>query len=460
MIPRPNWLDLALGLRDALAPVQAGGGADAGRGFVGRRVGHAGRVRLQTLVAIRWIAVIGQTLTLLLVHYGLDFRLPLGATLSVVGVSAALNVALFLLYPSSTRLSDGGAALYLAFDIVQLAGLLYLTGGLENPFALLVLVPVTISATILRQISTILLGGLAFLCITLLAFWHLPLPWPEPGFALPLFYLFAVWAALILGMGLVAIYASQVAAEARRMSDALAATQMALAREQQLSALGGLAAAAAHELGTPLGTIAVAAKELSREVPPGSPLAEDVALIAGQAARCRDILARLSRRPEDEEGGEAFSFLPIAGLVEAAATTHRDAGVRVETVLVGSGPQPVVARSSEIIHGLGNLIENAVDFARQRVELRIGWDEREVRVEILDDGPGINIDVLSALGDPYVTTRPDDGGMGLGVFIAKTLLEHTGARVRFGNRPGGGAAVTATWPRRLLERPAGASLLP
>ena len=417
------------------------------------RLGGAGRVRLQTLVLIRWVAVAGQALTLLLVYYGLDFRFALGAALAVVGISALLNLGVFLLFPASTRLSDRQAAGYLVFDLLQLAALLYLTGGLENPFSLLMLVPVTISATILSRASTVTIGLLGVGLLSALAFVHAPLPWSDSGLNLPLLYQFGAWTALVLGTGFMAVYASQVAAEARRMSDALAATQMALAREQQLSALGGLAAAAAHELGTPLGTIAVVAKELSREIPPDSPHAEDVGLIASQAQRCREILARLSIRPEREEGGDAFSFLPLSGLVEAAAAPYGRTGIAVGVALRTAGAQPVVARSPEIIHGLGNLIENAVDFAGSRVELGIAWSDEEVSVEILDDGPGINVDILSALGEPYTTSRPGDG-MGLGVFIAKTLLEHTGASVRFGNRPGGGARVAIVWPRAILERPA------
>ena len=414
-----------------------------------------GRVRLQTLVLIRWVAVSGQALALLLVHYGLGFQLPLGSALAVVAISILLNVVVFLVYPSSTRLTDRGAALYLAFDLVQLAALLFLTGGLTNPFTLLFLVPVTISATILSLHSTVVLGLLAFCCIALLGFFHLPLPWTEPGLDLPRLYQLGLGVALVLGMSFLAIYAWQVAAEARRMSDALAATQLALAREQRLSALGALAAAAAHELGTPLGTIVVAAKELSREVAAAPPvmqdIVDDVALIAAQAQRCREILARLSRRPEHEPDSEAFTRLPLGGLVEAAADPHRRDNIEL-TVLLQEDVQPIVPRSPEILHGLGNLVENAMDFARSEVQLSIAWDTREIRVDVLDDGPGFNIDILSALGDPYVTSRAGDGGMGLGVFIAKTLLEHTGATVQFGNRPGGGAMATVRWSRTALQR--------
>ncbi len=411
----------------------------------------AGPVRLQTLVLIRWLAVAGQAVAILLVHYGLAFELPLMPSLLVVGASVLLNVVLFLFYPASTRLGDGGAAAYLGFDLVQLAVLLYLTGGLENPFCLMIMVPVTISATILSLRSTLWLGLLALTCVTVLLLVHQPLPWDANRLAVPPLYQAGTWAAVVLGTLFLAVYAWQVAAEGRRMQDALTAAHSALAREQRLSALGSLAAAAAHELGTPLGTIAVVAKELTRELPPGTPEAEDAALLLSQAQRCREILAQFARRPEEAEGGDVFRYPPPGALVEAAAAPHRLAGITLD-IVAPPGEQPVVARRDEIIHGLGNLIENAVDFAASRVTVTLGWDRHGIEVDIDDDGPGFNVDILSSLGDPYTTSRPNDGGMGLGVFIAKTLLEHTGATVRFENRPGGGAGVAIVWPRAILER--------
>jgi two-component system sensor histidine kinase RegB len=401
----------------------------------------SGRVRLRTLVLIRWIAVTGQALALLFVHYGLEFELPLALALGVVAV--------FLLYPSAYRLTDRGAALYLGFDILQLALLVFLTGGLNNPFALLFLVPVTISATVLSLFSTVCLGLLALAAVTLLAFFHLPLPWSGGGLEQPVTYIAGTWAALVLGMGFIAVYAWQVAAEARRMSDALSETQLALAREQQLSALGGLAAAAAHELGTPLSTITLVAKELARDLPRDGPLAEDIALLTSEAARCRDILARLSHKPAGDSP-TGFATLPIGGLVEASSASHRRAGIAVDIAIATPGVQPTLQWSPAIVHGLGNLVQNAVDFARTRVDIAVAWNADTVRVTIHDDGPGIGAEVMSALGEPYTTSRPDDGGMGLGVFIAKTLLERSGASVDFANRPPGGCEVAIAWRRALL----------
>lgn len=413
----------------------------------------SGRVRLQTLVLLRWIAIVGQLLAILFVHFGLDFRLPLLPALAVVGVSALLNIVLFIVYPSAKRLTEAGATGYLAFDLVQLSMLLYLTGGVENPFAVLILVPVTVSATILTLRSTVVLGLLAFLLAGLLTYDHFPLPWiADVGIALPDTYQWGTFIALTLGTLFIATYAWQVAEEARRMSDALTATQMALAREQQVSALGGLAAAAAHELGSPLGTIAVVVKEIGRDTPPDTPLAEDIALLQSQVERCREILARLSRRPAASSDVEAFADLGIPNLVEMAAQPWRRSGIAFAVELKSPPPAPLLPRRPEIIHGLSNLLQNAMEFARSRVDVEVHWDDRRIHIDILDDGPGLNVDILSALGEPYVTSRPDAGGMGLGVFIAMNLLRRSGATVSLANRPGGGARASVTWARPTVAK--------
>lgn len=409
----------------------------------------AGRVRLRTLVLVRWVAIVGQTGALAIVHWGLGYALPVEPTLAIVGASVALNLVESHPARAAVRLSDAEAALALGFDIVQLALLLYFTGGLINPFAFLFLVPVTISATILSLRSIILLNVLALACVSALALAHRPLPWAD-AFELPELYIFGIWVAIASGMSFVSAYAWRVAAETRAMSDALAATHAALDRELRLAALGRLAAAAAHELGTPLGTIAVIAKELGRELSPSSPLREDVDLLQSQTARCRQILNDLARRPG---GDDPFMRMALPAVLEQAAEPHRRDGIAVDIKAEGLGESqaPTCAHAPEIMHGLGNLIQNAVDFARSRVTLKSGWDDKSATVAVEDDGPGIPYDVIQRIGEPYISTRPDAGGMGLGVFISKTLLERTGARVEFSNKNEGGARVFVSWARAALE---------
>jgi two-component system sensor histidine kinase RegB len=408
---------------------------------------EGGRLRLRTLVLLRWIAIAGQTVAIVVVKFGLEYELPLALCLTVIGVSAASNMLLTLGRPPRTRLGSRDAAMLLGFDVIQLAVLLFLTGGLANPFAVLILAPVTVSATILSRRTTVVLLLLVFACVTLLAFQHWPLPWQPGALDLPFAYLLGIWTALSVAAVFVSIYVWSVAEEARRMSNALAETQASLAREQRVSALGGLAAAAAHELGSPLATIAVVAKELSLEVSADSPLAEDIALLLGQSDRCREILKSLTQRPGLQHGELDVSRLTLTSLAETAAAAHRDERVvlALRRADEASGDEPSVPGGPGVVHGVGNLIQNAVQFARTRVDIEVTWDAAGARIVISDDGPGFPSPLLTALGEPYVSGRESDSRhMGLGIFIALTLLERTGASLVFANR--GGAEVSITWP--------------
>ena len=423
-----------------------------------------GRISLRTLVPIRWVAVAGQALTILIVHYGLGYRLPLVPALGVVGGSVVLNVALILLRQAAARLGERDAALCLGYDILQLAILLYLTGGLQNPFSTLILAPVTVAATILSRRPVIALSILAVAATSVLALWHMPLPWRTEPLVFPPELVLGIWVALVLATVFIGSYTWSVAQEARRLRDAVAATQLALAREQRISAVGALAAAAAHELGSPLATIAVVARELAHDLPADSPHSDDAALLLSQSERCRKILAELARQPE-HDGGSPYTRLPISALVETAGTMHQHEGVKLIFATAGQpGPEePLVRRSPEIMHGLNNLVQNAVQFARREVSVTTFWDKATVTVEVADDGPGFPLQLLGRLGEPYLSTRANASGhMGLGIFIAQSLLERSGAELIFDNLPEGGAHVAMSWNRANLEtveqtRPAAAA---
>ncbi len=425
-------------------------------------------LRLQTLVWLRWIAVVGQTGAVLFVNVVLGFPLPLGFCLAVIALSAWLNIFLALRWRSTVRLADVSTALLLAYDLVQLAVLLFLTGGLENPFAFLFLVPVMVSATTLPARYTTWIAALAVALASLLVYLHLPLPWrPGEALSMPALYVAGLWASVLCGTVFSAIYASRIAAESRQMSEALAATEMVLAREQQLSALDGLAAAAAHELGTPLATIVLVAKELKREVPLTGPLADDLDLLASQAERCREILSRLSNREAQTDA--MFARLKLSVMLEEIIEPLRGPDVAI-VVTHDAAPslEPWILRNPAIKYGIGNLLENAVDFARDRVDVVAHWTQADVSILIRDDGPGFSQDIIDRLGDPFVTTRKGydsaeesidlrrHQGMGLGFFIAKTLLERSGAIVTLANRSGAerGAVVKIAWPRPAIEAPA------
>lgn len=422
--------------------------------------GHT--LRLETLVRLRWLAVAGQLAAVLFVRLVLGFPLPLVLCLVLIGLSALLNIALRVRYPASRRLRSVAALYLLAYDVLQLGGLLYLTGGLDNPFSILLLVPVIVSATTLAPRPTMLLGLLVVATATVLVIAHQPLPWhPGESFAMPLVYSVGVWAGLVSACAFTGIYAFRVAEEARQLARALNATEMVLAREQHLSALDGLAAAAAHELGTPLATIALVSKELQREMPADGPHAEDLALLGSQVQRCRDILSKLTSLSSELD--HPMTNQPISHLVEEVVEPYREFSVEIAiTRPANPAREPVGRRNPAVVQGLANLVENAVDFARNRVEVATEWDDQSVTIIIADDGPGIAPGILDRIGEPYVTTRgrsDDDradheaGGLGLGLFIANTLLERTGARLTMANREptGSGAVVRVSWPRARFD---------
>lgn len=421
-------------------------------------IGGPERIQLRTLALIRWAAITGQAAALLIVHFGLGFELPLLPALAAVAASALFNAGT-VARRQFERLREFEVAVYLAFDVVQLAVLLFLTGGLQNPFAFLLLAPVAVSATVLSLTSTAILCGLALACITVLAGWHMPLPWRGVPPLLPLTYILGVWAALAIGILFFAAYTWRVAEEARRLSEALSATQLALAREQQLSAMGALAAAAAHELGSPLGTIAVTAREIARDLPNNSPLSEDLDLLLSETARCRDILAELARNPEGDNA--PFSRVPIGAVIESSASPHSNETIALKfdvapDPISSSSPQPLITAAPEIIHGIGSLMQNAIQFAQSQVVTTTRWSDTEVHVTIVDDGPGFSPLMFERIGEPYLSMRGNSGRdvgdhMGLGIFIAQTLLARTGARVDFGNQPGAGARVAVRWDRAILE---------
>ncbi len=427
-----------------------------------------GRVRLRTLSNLRWLAIAGQSVALFLVYFALGYPLPLTYCVAAIAASAILNVVLALRYPASHRLANREASYYLAFDVVQLAALLYFTGGISNPFSLMFVAPVVIAAATLNLGNTVALAFIAFVSVSIIGVVHQPLPWP-PGepLMLPQLYQAGIWAALIIGIGFTSVYAWRIASESTRMSAGLAATQLALSREHRMASIGALATAAAHELGTPLGTIAVVARELERGMKENSPEIEDVRLLRAQAERCRAIIARLANPEEGLLGNTAR--LPLGALLDDIAVSYRDDATKiVVSAQQSGGTQPQVWRVPELLHGLGNIIENAADFASSKVAITAGWDATQLSVVIEDDGPGFAPEIYERIGEPYVTSRPghhalgetemgprgsldEHEGMGLGFFIAKVLLEQTGGVVKAANPPGGGARVSIAWARGVID---------
>jgi two-component system sensor histidine kinase RegB len=415
---------------------------------------------VRTLVTLRWMVVVGETALLLAVGFGFGFHAPYALCFAIVGAAAWLNLLTGVASPGQRVFGDTEAAVQLGVDILQISALVFLTGGASNPFMLMLIAPVTLAAATLPARPVLALGAFASVISLALAFVSLPLPEAHGVAAVvPLSYRLGAAVAVIAGVGLTAGYVRQAAVESARMALALDVTQAVLAREQRLSALGALAAAAAHELGTPLATIAIVAKEMVREAPTAT-VKEDAELLVAQAARCREILRRLTDAP-DAASDAVHERLSLRQLVQEVIEPHADAkDVRVEAIVTGSPgvKTPDIRRMPEITHAFTSFVENAVDFAKSEVLVSARFDAEWVSIEVRDDGPGFAPDILAKLGEPYVTTRPGaEGsrtghiGMGLGFFISKTLLERSGALVTFQNSRPRGAVVSARWPRVKIE---------
>ena len=440
-------------------------------------------IRLRTLILLRWGAITGQLSALLVAVQVYGLQLEFGACLFVIGLSVIANLVTGFVFPESKRLNEVENLAMVLFDLLQLGALLYLTGGLHNPFSILIVGPATVSALALSARMTLFVGSTAIVLVTLLAEFHLPLRTAD-GAVLEVaqVFLFGNWLAIVIAVIFLGIYSRWIVNEMHSMSDALQATQMALAREQKLTDLGGVVAAAAHELGTPLATIKLTSSELADELEDQPELAEDARLIRDQADRCRDILRSMGRAGKDDLH---MRQAPLSTVVEEAAEPHRDRGIAIHFAHGdGQTPPPAILRRPELIHGLRNLVQNAVDFARADVRVESHWTDETISVRIMDDGRGFSATDLSRIGDPFMRRRwsfsesqerPGYEGMGLGLFIAKTLLERTGAELLFANGPAAagpmaegadspaprprGAIVEVTWPRALIDARQGTNAL-
>lgn len=427
-------------------------------------------IRLRTMIFIRWVAVTGQLAAIIIAFQYFELALDLSLCFFAVGLSALANIVASLFFPESKRLSELENVFMILFDLFQLAFLLFLTGGLNNPFSFLLVAPVVVSAAALKKKSTIIIGSAAVLIVTLLSYFFVPLETLSgKTLTIPDIFLFGNWVAISTGIVFLAFYSNRVTSELNTMSDALFATQAALSREQKLTDLGGVVAAAAHELGTPLATIKLTSSELIEELKNFPELHDDAMLIRDQANRCGDILNGMGGAGKDDL--QMHQTL-LSEIIREAAEPHSQRGVKIETKISdghkGGIDEPYIIRRPEIIHGLRNMIQNAVDFATSKVWVESSWTKESITITISDDGYGYPPNLLGRLGDPFLgakigkENRQGYEGMGLGLFIAKTLLERTGAKISFSNgdrnqtsahskREASGAIVEIYWPRKKVE---------
>jgi two-component system sensor histidine kinase RegB len=397
------------------------------------------------MITLRWVAIFGQIGTIAFVKFYLGYNIAIYLLSIAVVLSITVNFILHFQGTKEQTLETEQIPYYLIYDLGQLTTILFLTGGLNNPFSVLILAPVSIAAAILPRNAVALLCAMDVLAIAVLALSPYPLPWFEKGIFLPPTLLLGHACALLIATFFISFYIWYVAHQAKQLSSALTITQLALAKEQRLASLGALAAAAAHELGSPLCTIAVAAKELLSALPLNSSLREDACLISDQTERCRLILQDLAKN-FSQEHELPCQRLPLSALVELAAEPYKIPAIE----FLINGPlekEPLLSTTPELMHALRNILQNAFHFAKSRVIITLDWSQGMIYLKIHDDGPGYPPSLISRLGEPYLFGRSDQDPtakyhLGLGLFIALTLFSKLSARVTFSNDAGAVCLIT------------------
>ena len=400
-------------------------------------------------VAIRWIALSGQLATVLLVHFALGFELPLGPLIAIIATGIMLNLWQTSLNSNGVRLSRPPILFVLIFDVIQLAALLYFAGGLLNPFSILFLAPVAVSAAILDVFSTISLVIIVTICASILTIYHLPLPWSDTGFIIPALYQFGLWIALVISTVFMAYYVFWLASKSKKTSEMLSQTRLMLASERQVIALGSLATAAAHKLGSPLTTIRLIADDLVSQLKQNSVQEEDLSLLKAEIKRCQVILSELDSDAM-KTNRELNILMPVVHAIQTmVATLTSSFKNQIEWRVENSSDkiQPEIAQIAELSYALEAILENADDFAEAKIVINISWDYKSIYINIVDDGMGFSSSVLSNMGQPENSSRlGQDGHRGLGLFLVKSFIRQLNGTASFQNNKPKGASVEIKVP--------------
>ena len=408
-----------------------------------------------TLTILRYIAIFGQFLAVNIVFFYLNLKFPIKETYIVIFIGLLTN--LFLQFRVKVnQLKDTFASLFLLYDLFQLSALLYLTGGILNPFSILMIIPTIVSSTFLSMGTTIILGLITSLLLFIISFTHLPLPGLDTNiFAVPNYYTIGILISILIGLIFLSYFGIRFAGETKKRSEALNKLQEVISKEYELESLGGQAAAAAHSLGTPLATITVVAKELKKEIGNDKEYSKDIDLLISQTKRCSEILKKISKKQIEED--KFFSSTKLENLLEEIINSFKETSSKEITLVSDNDKNKIdIRRSAEMIYGLRNFIGNAIKFSKSKVDIFLMSNNKEIKIVVNDDGPGFPNDIVEKLGEPYIKSRSPElstnSGLGLGTFLGKTLLERQNAKLLFKEDKNlGGASVVISWsPKNIL----------
>ena len=407
------------------------------------------RLEKKTVVVLRWIALVGQLITIYIVHFYLEFKLPIVFCSLTIFCGGLTNIFIQFNFKKK-QLSNIESTILLLYDVIQLSILIYLTGGVTNPFIIFVIVPAIISSTLLNLTSTYFLTTITIISLILLTFNYLSLPHPgDLHFHVPSYYIYAIPVSLIIVLIFLNYFGFRFGFEARKRGNALNKLESILAKEHELDSIGHQAAAAAHSLGTPLSTITVIAKELKKEIGKDNKFNDDINLLMEQVKRCGDILKGISQRKIVDD--EYVLNVTLQDLLFEITKSFEEISKKKITLDITKAPKKIgVRRSVEITYGIRNFVGNAVKFAKKEINIILeNENNKYLSIIIQDDGPGYPKDIINMIGEPYIATKSKiskaKSGLGLGTFIGKTLLERKKAVVSFENSINGGAIVEIKW---------------
>jgi two-component system, sensor histidine kinase RegB len=402
-----------------------------------------------TLTILRYIAIFGQFIAVNIVFFYLNLHFPIIESYLIIFLGFLTNLFLQLRVKVN-QLKDTYASFFLLYDLMQLSILLYLTGGILNPFSILLIIPAIVSSTFLSMGTTIILGVLTSFMLFILTYLYLPLPGMDTNiFNVPNFYKIGILVSILIGLVFLSYFGIRFSGESKKRSEALNKLQEVIAKEYELESLGGQAAAAAHSLGTPLATISVVAKELKKEIGDDKEISKDIDLLISQTKRCSEILKKISKKQIEEDN--FLSLIKFEDLIEEIINSFKETSSKQINLNIENDENKIdIHRTPEIIYGLRNFIGNAVKFSKSKVNIFLKSDKKLIEIKINDDGPGIPEDIIKKIGEPYIKSKSKElilnAGLGLGSFLGKTLLERKNAKLLFKrNSELGGALVLISW---------------